>query len=57
MKNKKSCKAWAWWNNEKKEFQFIYNNKLSVQICSGDHFKGAIKRGEGSIKQVVITEI
>jgi len=52
----KQTKSYAWWDNEKQEFRYIYQSELAVKICSTDYFKKAIEEGKGKILPVVIIE-
>jgi len=52
---KMTAKAWAWWDNERKQFNFMYPSEKIVRMCSPDGFEGKEKRGEGKVVEIVIT--
>jgi hypothetical protein len=48
---------WAYFDEEKKEFLFVFKTKTQVQMCSPNFFKTEIEEGKGRIVKVKITEI
>ena len=52
----KTSDAFAWWDEEKKEFCHVYSSKFCVKMCFPDNGKKDTELGLGKIVPVTITE-
>lgn len=50
------CYAWAYWNEAKKEYRFIWPSEQCVRMCSPDGFKSDEAEGRGKVMRVKIEQ-
>lgn len=50
-----TAEAWAWWEEDRKEFKFVYPSETIVRMCSPDGFQRKELDGEGKVMKVKIT--
>lgn len=48
--------AWAYWDNERKEFLFVYCCEAAVRMCDPDSFRREEKAGKGKVMKVKLIE-
>jgi len=50
----KPMKMWAWWDNEREKFAYIYDSKKKVDMCFPYGSQHEIKKGKGKLVEVIV---